>query len=56
MPSSGGSPIPDGVDESTITATYEDGVLQVVVPEPITKLEAPPVREIAVTTPHVEAA
>jgi HSP20 family protein len=49
-------PIPDGVDEATITAIYEDGVLQVVVPEAMAKLEDPPVREIPVATPHIKAA
>jgi HSP20 family molecular chaperone IbpA len=44
-------PIPEGVDEEAITATYEGGVLEVVVPEAIVKLEAPPTREIPVTTP-----
>jgi HSP20 family protein len=43
-------PIPEGVDEGTITATYEEGVLEVVVPEAMAKLEAPPAREIPVTT------
>ena len=44
-------PIPEGIDEAAITATYEDGVLFVVVPEAVTKLEAPPTREIPITTP-----
>lgn len=43
-------PIPDGIDEGAITATYADGVLEVVVPEAMAKLEAPPAREIPVTT------
>jgi HSP20 family protein len=44
-------PVPEGVDEGAITATYQDGVLEVVVPGAMTKLEAPPAREIPVTTP-----
>lgn len=44
-------PIPEGIDEGAITATYQDGVLEVVVPEAMAKLEAPPAREIPVTTP-----
>ncbi len=44
-------PIPDGIDDAAVTATYVDGVLEVVVPEAMAKLEAPPVREIPVTTP-----
>jgi HSP20 family protein len=44
-------PIPEGIDEAAISATYEDGVLEVVVPEAMAKLEAPPAREIEVTTP-----
>jgi HSP20 family protein len=43
-------PLPEGVDESTITAEYEDGVLQVVVPKAVAELKAPRVREIPVRT------
>ena len=44
-------PIPDGIDDAAVTATYLDGVLEVIVPDAMAKLEAPPAREIPVTTP-----
>jgi HSP20 family protein len=40
-------PIPKGVDEHMVTATYTDGILEVVVPMP--KEEATPVTRIPVT-------
>ena len=43
-------PLPEGVDDATITAEYEDGVLQIVVPKAVAELKAPRVREIPVRT------
>jgi len=43
-------PLPEGIDEATITAEYKDGVLQVVVPKAVAELKAPKVREIPVHT------
>ena len=43
-------PLPEGVDETTITAEYKDGVLQIVVPKAVAELKAPKVREIPVRT------
>ena len=41
-------PLPEGIDEDTITAEYKDGVLEVVVPKAAAQIEAPKVKEIAV--------
>ncbi len=43
-------PLPDGVDEDTITADYKDGVLEVVVPKGAAQIEAPKMKEIPVHT------
>jgi HSP20 family protein len=41
-------PLPEGIDEETITAGYKDGVLEVVVPKAATQIEAPKMKEIPV--------
>ena len=41
-------PLPEGIDEETITAEYKDGVLEVVVPKAAAEIEAPEVKEIPV--------
>jgi HSP20 family protein len=43
-------PLPEGIDEDTITAEYKDGVLEVVVPKAAARIEAPEVKEIPVRT------
>jgi len=43
-------PLPEGIDEDTISAEYKDGVLEVVVPKAVEQIEAPEVKEIPVRT------
>ena len=43
-------PLPEGVDEDTITAEYKDGVLEVLVPKAAMPLEASKPKEITVRT------
>jgi len=43
-------PLPEGIDGSTITAEYKDGVLQIVVPKAVAELKPPKVREIPIRT------
>ena len=43
-------PLPEGLDEDTITANYKDGVLEIVVPKGAARIEAPKVKEIPVHT------
>ena len=41
-------PLPEGIDEDTITAEYKDGVLEVLVPKAAKPLETPKPKEIPV--------
>jgi HSP20 family protein len=41
-------PLPEGIDEETITADYKDGVLEILVPKAAAELQAPKVKEIPV--------
>ena len=43
-------PLPEGVDDDTITTEYKDGVLEVVVPKAAARIEAPEMKEIPVRT------
>ena len=43
-------PLPEGIDEDTITAEYKDGVLEIVVPKAATQIAAPEVKEVPVRT------
>ena len=49
-------PVPEGIDDAAVTATYVDGVLEVIVPEAMAKLEAPPARNLVTTPAQIKAA
>lgn len=49
-------PIPEGVKEEEIVATYTEGVLEVVLPGAAPKVEVPPVEEHEVKTIPIKAA